>query len=585
MATIQEVYIALFGRPADPIGYNYYVEATDDGANLDAVGDLSNSPEYQARFEGMSEIDMINQIYQDLFGRPADAEGLLFYVAQLQSGAASAQDIAIRILDGATGDDAEIIANKVEAAQLFTDSLDTAEEISAYQGAEAADFGRAYLDGVTADDATVPTQEEVDTVLVDLVDDVNEGVPGDTFTLTSDLDQFVGTADNDTFQGAAASIGAFDSIDGEAGTDTLNIVGDLAGADFTGVSIESIETVNVSGNATAVDSSTFGSAVQQVWQIGDAGSVTVGSGVTAGFRNTVVSDSVIAAAGVTSVNVALDNVDAAGVVTFEGEDLTTVTVSGSVEQDADASIVEALDLHDHTANAAGTESELIETLNLSLTTGTAVDLNGEFDSVVTLNAAGSTAGLAIDVSSLVALETATFGAAADDVSAAISDDADTTFDLGAGNDVFTLDGSGDTENSLTTVTLGAGNDTFAVDTALTNISDVSAVEEGLIVVTDFNVDEDVLDLSALGTRDTLSAVELGNIAGAADLEAALDLAVAATTEGQYSIFNFGGNAYVLNNLDVAADVGVTNALEDGDGLIQLTGVAAAELTEGFNLFG
>ncbi|MGC2238124.1 MAG: hypothetical protein WA584_18365 [Pyrinomonadaceae bacterium] len=46
MATIQEVYIALFGRPADPVGLRFYNEATDNGNNLDAVGALTGSDEY-----------------------------------------------------------------------------------------------------------------------------------------------------------------------------------------------------------------------------------------------------------------------------------------------------------------------------------------------------------------------------------------------------------------------------------------------------------------------------------------------------------------------------------------------------------
>jgi hypothetical protein len=162
MATIQEVYIALFGRPADPAGYKFYVEATNDGANLDAVGSLSSSPEYVARFEGMTDAEMVNQIFIDLFGREADPTGLLFYVDLLRSGAADLQDIAIRIIDGATGVDQDVVDNKVAAAQLFTDSLDTPAEIAAYSGADAAAQGRQFLSTVTADDATVPTQVQVD---------------------------------------------------------------------------------------------------------------------------------------------------------------------------------------------------------------------------------------------------------------------------------------------------------------------------------------------------------------------------------------------------------------------------------------
>ena len=38
MATIQGVYLALFGRPADPLGLSFFNTATNNGANLAAIG-------------------------------------------------------------------------------------------------------------------------------------------------------------------------------------------------------------------------------------------------------------------------------------------------------------------------------------------------------------------------------------------------------------------------------------------------------------------------------------------------------------------------------------------------------------------
>ncbi len=47
MATIQGVYMALFGRPADPLGLAFFNSATNNGANLTAIGDLAATAEYQ----------------------------------------------------------------------------------------------------------------------------------------------------------------------------------------------------------------------------------------------------------------------------------------------------------------------------------------------------------------------------------------------------------------------------------------------------------------------------------------------------------------------------------------------------------
>ena len=43
MATIQGIYVALFGRPADPNGLSYFNGVTKNGADLTAIGDLAST--------------------------------------------------------------------------------------------------------------------------------------------------------------------------------------------------------------------------------------------------------------------------------------------------------------------------------------------------------------------------------------------------------------------------------------------------------------------------------------------------------------------------------------------------------------
>ncbi|WP_172123227.1 DUF4214 domain-containing protein [Devosia sp. 919] len=232
MATIQEVYIALFGRPADPAGYEFYVAATNDGEDLSAVGALSGSPEYIARFEGMGDADMVNQIFIDLFGRAADPTGLLFYVEMLRSGNASIQDIAIRIIDGATGVDQEVIENKVAAAQSFTDSLDTAEERAAYSGSDAAAQGRLFLSVVTEDDATIPTQAQVDGFISAIGS-------GENFDVTVALNTLAATeqAEADVLEAIALADNA-NETDGEAVLEGAALEGFVTGYDSGDAAIE-----------------------------------------------------------------------------------------------------------------------------------------------------------------------------------------------------------------------------------------------------------------------------------------------------------------------------------------------------------
>lgn len=160
-AAIQGIYIALFGRPADPGGLAYWTEVTKGGADLSAMlSVLPNLTEYTARFEGQTPDQVITTVYQNLFGRAPDAEGLAFFKGQLASGAQTLATIAVNIMQGAQGDDKADVTAKVGAAELFTASLDTPEEIAAYQGADAAALAKKFLDTVDKDKPATPESVE-----------------------------------------------------------------------------------------------------------------------------------------------------------------------------------------------------------------------------------------------------------------------------------------------------------------------------------------------------------------------------------------------------------------------------------------
>jgi hypothetical protein len=167
MATIQGIYIALFGRPADPAGLAFFNAETNNGADLTAIGDLAATDEYQDRFTGLSNAEIINSIYQSLFGRDGEQDGIDFFVAALEDGTYNINNIAIAILDGAQGDDLATVNAKIAAANIFTAALDQDFEVDAYSGPDAAALARDFIDTVTIDDAG--TQEEADAVIANIV--------------------------------------------------------------------------------------------------------------------------------------------------------------------------------------------------------------------------------------------------------------------------------------------------------------------------------------------------------------------------------------------------------------------------------
>jgi hypothetical protein len=175
MATIQGIYLALFGRPADPAGLAYFNAETQNGADLTAIGDLAATDEYQSRFEGMSNTAIINSIYQSLFGRDGEPAGVAFFVDALEDGTYNINNIAIAILDGAQNDDLATVNAKIAAANLFTAQLDLDAEVDAYSGNSAAAIGRAFIDGVDKDDAG--TSAEADAA-IELLIDAGQGAGG-----------------------------------------------------------------------------------------------------------------------------------------------------------------------------------------------------------------------------------------------------------------------------------------------------------------------------------------------------------------------------------------------------------------------
>lgn len=156
--SVQQVYVALFGRPADPAGLAYWNGVTNNGQNLaEMLRVLPSLTEYTSRFAGMDNAQIITTIYQNLFGRAPDAAGLAHFQSALASGSQNIATIAVNILQGAKGEDKQDVDNKVAAANLFTAALDTPEEIAAYNGTNAANIARQFLSKV---DANAPATQE-----------------------------------------------------------------------------------------------------------------------------------------------------------------------------------------------------------------------------------------------------------------------------------------------------------------------------------------------------------------------------------------------------------------------------------------
>jgi hypothetical protein len=187
---VQKMYIAYYGRPGDPGGISFWAGKLESGGGdlagiIDAFG---SSAEYEDRFSSLSSEALVNNIYRQLLGRDADAAGLAFYAARLDSGEFTLASIALNIADGiGTGDaDADTYANKLEVANAFTDAVALtgadygAEEIAAtVELLAAVDEGSDIDQALAAVDALINDILDVDTGPVDITNAIFQETSGD----------------------------------------------------------------------------------------------------------------------------------------------------------------------------------------------------------------------------------------------------------------------------------------------------------------------------------------------------------------------------------------------------------------------
>ena len=96
---VQFLYIAYFGRPADPDGLAFWANGVE-GTNEELVqlGDaFAQTPEYLATIHGLSMDQIVDLVCRNLFSRVDQQEAQDYLVNGVESGALSLQDLAVEI--------------------------------------------------------------------------------------------------------------------------------------------------------------------------------------------------------------------------------------------------------------------------------------------------------------------------------------------------------------------------------------------------------------------------------------------------------------------------------------------------------
>jgi len=336
---VQQIYIGLLGRAADKPGLDYWVNEIDTGvlsieelrANI-----VNEQPEYAAGLGSLSRAQVVAELYQNLFERAPEPAGLEYWV---NGGGATVNidQLVLAMVDGAGAGDRLVMENKTEAATYYT--VQAGEDFT-------RDAANAAVENVDSTRASVEDSKAAT--------DAGTQASGETFTLTTGVDDLNGTADNDKFVGLIdgnnTTLTALDAIDGGAGVDSLT-VNSVTGAPatFPTISLTSVETVNLRAavnseadlssysDVTKINSTQSAgtldltaSATADVNVSGGAGEITVDGGKNVSVTDATANQNITVgdtteSAGTVSVT---DSKQGTGVITVEGG--TDATVNATV---------------------------------------------------------------------------------------------------------------------------------------------------------------------------------------------------------------------------------------------------------------
>ena len=257
-AAVNSFYLAYYGRPADPAGLAYWSQAlAQNNGDFSAIIDaFSTSPEATTRFGSATTSDRIADVYQQLFNRAPDADGLAYWTKAIESGTVTIADAAIQIMNGAQSTDAQLSTLRQQAAAQFT--AEVAASGTAYDGAAAVEAARILIAAITPDTSAADITSLV-TATKSLVQtahdnpDVITALAG-SGNLTTLLTSSSGKADPVAMVEALASVGKAAAGDAGALT-TLKQGGGMAGLVDTlpaGASLHDVAQAADKGGLTAV---------------------------------------------------------------------------------------------------------------------------------------------------------------------------------------------------------------------------------------------------------------------------------------------------------------------------------------------
>ncbi|MCA9999152.1 MAG: DUF4214 domain-containing protein, partial [Anaerolineales bacterium] len=143
---VQQIYVAYYGRPADPGGLNWWADELEknDGRLKDIINEFGASEEYNTRFGSLSTSQLLSNLYQQMFGRTAEQSGLDWWREQIDAGTFTLGEAALAIAEGAQDGDAPdrtTLTKRTQVAQTFTSQIE-AQSLRHFPTVGAEQFSR-----------------------------------------------------------------------------------------------------------------------------------------------------------------------------------------------------------------------------------------------------------------------------------------------------------------------------------------------------------------------------------------------------------------------------------------------------------
>jgi hypothetical protein len=492
------LYAALFGRAPEADGLGYWVGQLDAGRTVAQVAQsmYDTAPARVTYPLFLTNEEIVGKFYTNVLGRTADADGLAYWTAKLNAGESKGQLISemVTAVTHYSGTDATALASQATFNNKVAVGLNYAVDLNGNDVAVAS----TLLTGVTSDPATVTAAEQL-----------ANGTLGTTFNLTVNQDTITGTTSNDKFIAGAAQNGngdlidtlqSVDSVDGGAGTDTLYFTqNETHTVAPTLKNIENIVVKFVTSSTLDLVNATGVTSIAVEDSSDSAYFKNVGSVANWSFKNSWLGNgdgAEIKHTAATALHATLDTVGTTGSYAYVDFGSTTGSAATSLTVNANNAWVDIY-------NDGG--SDVLKTVTVTATGDNAVGFDFGSSTITSFTASGS-GSLDITDYTLSAVTTVNTSAMTGDFSASLGSlAASATVTTGSGDDTLTID---DIAAAKTlTITTGAGDDSVTTNaqsgTVTASLGDgddtytSSNIVAGKTLTVDGGAGDDKVDLTAV----------------------------------------------------------------------------------------